>query len=215
MKTEAPSLAVLAQEMADVQAGKVAPGRVWIVTRRPDGTVVRRQTSRVLFKRRRAAEAATEDTALPARRAMGVSQDRFAALLGISPATVRNIEQRRTKPAGPTAKLLSIAEQYPQIFVSSAKRSLAKVRATLDKAVTMDGSVKFSARRAKAENRQDERTRRKLKPREVQAPARTKAHTDHPTQAEAVTAARQLGHQPLTTRARNTNKGKPDHWRHA
>lgn len=91
MKTKASSPSVLAQEMADVQACKVAPGRVWIVTRRPDGTVVRRQTNRVMFKRRRAAEAATEDTALPARRAIGVPQDRFAALLGISPATVRNI----------------------------------------------------------------------------------------------------------------------------
>lgn len=39
--------------------------------------------------------------------------------------------------------------------------------------------------------------------------------TDYSTQAEAVAAAKQLGHQPLTARVRNTDKGKPDHWRHA
>lgn len=83
--------------------------------------------------------------ALPARRAMGVSQDRFAALLGISPATVRNLEQHRTRLTGSTAKLLSITEQYPQIFISSSstKRSLTKVPATLDKAATVDGGVKL------------------------------------------------------------------------
>ena len=175
MKTKASPLSSLVQEMADVQAGKVAPGRVWIVTRRPDGTVVRRQTSRVMFKRRRAAEASIGDTALPARRAMGVSQDRFAALLGISPATVRNIEQRRTKPTGPTAKLLSIAEQYPQIFISSSssKLSLTKAQAMLDKAA-VDGNVRFSARKAEVENRRDKLAPPKPKRRKAQAPARTK-----------------------------------------
>jgi len=35
------------------------------------------------------------------------------------------------------------------------------------------------------------------------------------TQAAAVTAAKNLGHHPLTARVRNTNKGNPDHWRSA
>ena len=38
---------------------------------------------------------------------------------------------------------------------------------------------------------------------------------DYKTQAEAVTSAKALGHSPLTARVRNTNKGNPDHWRHA
>ena len=40
-------------------------------------------------------------------------------------------------------------------------------------------------------------------------------YTDYKTQAEAVTEAKRLGHQPLTARVRNTDKGNPDHWRHA
>jgi hypothetical protein len=40
-------------------------------------------------------------------------------------------------------------------------------------------------------------------------------NTDYRTQAEAVSDAKKLGHQPLTARVRNTDKGNPDHWRHA
>ena len=40
-------------------------------------------------------------------------------------------------------------------------------------------------------------------------------NTSYSTQAEAVSAAKKLGHQPLTARVRNTDKGNPDHWRHA
>src|SRR5689334_5151844 len=39
--------------------------------------------------------------------------------------------------------------------------------------------------------------------------------TDYKTQADAVADAKRLGHQPLVARVRNTNKGNPDHWRHA
>jgi len=35
------------------------------------------------------------------------------------------------------------------------------------------------------------------------------------TQAEAIDAAKKLGHQPLVARVRNTIKGNPDHWRSA
>lgn len=40
-------------------------------------------------------------------------------------------------------------------------------------------------------------------------------YTDYKTQSEAITAAKHLGHQPLVARVRNTDKGKPDHWRAA
>jgi hypothetical protein len=35
------------------------------------------------------------------------------------------------------------------------------------------------------------------------------------TQAEAIAAAKQMSHQPLVARVRNTTKGMPDHWRSA
>ncbi|MCX8519800.1 MAG: hypothetical protein ORN21_06680 [Methylophilaceae bacterium] len=38
---------------------------------------------------------------------------------------------------------------------------------------------------------------------------------NYPTQTEAVSEAKSLGHQPLVARVRNTDKGNPDHWRKA
>ncbi len=38
---------------------------------------------------------------------------------------------------------------------------------------------------------------------------------EYKTQAEAVSAAKQAGHEPLIARVRNTDKGKPDQWRTA
>lgn len=40
-------------------------------------------------------------------------------------------------------------------------------------------------------------------------------NSDYKTQADAIAAAKTLGHQPLIARVRNTNKGNPDHWRAA
>lgn len=37
--------------------------------------------------------------------------------------------------------------------------------------------------------------------------------THYPTQADAIAAAKSLGHQPLVARVRNTDQGNPDHWR--
>lgn len=39
--------------------------------------------------------------------------------------------------------------------------------------------------------------------------------TDYHIQADAISAAKNLGHQPLIARVRNTSKGNPDHWRAA
>lgn len=38
---------------------------------------------------------------------------------------------------------------------------------------------------------------------------------DYPTQADAIAAAKTLGHQPLVARVRNTSKGDADQWRSA
>lgn len=39
--------------------------------------------------------------------------------------------------------------------------------------------------------------------------------TNYPTQHEAVSDAKRLGHSPLVARVRVTDKGNPDHWRAA
>ena len=48
------------------------------------------------------------------RRHLGLTQERFAMLLGISLATLRNWEQGRRKPEGPARVLLCIAAKHPK-----------------------------------------------------------------------------------------------------
>jgi putative transcriptional regulator len=60
------------------------------------------------------------------RRHYRLSQTRFAALMGISAATLRNWEQGRRKPEGSARILLRIVARHPEAVldvVSSGKRA--------------------------------------------------------------------------------------------
>ena len=54
------------------------------------------------------------------RAGLGLSQNKFAALLGISSATLKNWEQGRRKPTGAAKVLLKIAKQHPKIVLKAA-----------------------------------------------------------------------------------------------
>jgi putative transcriptional regulator len=47
------------------------------------------------------------------REGYGLSQSKFAALMGISPATLRNWEQGRRKPEGSARVLLRVVARHP------------------------------------------------------------------------------------------------------
>jgi putative transcriptional regulator len=47
------------------------------------------------------------------RERTGLSQTRFAYLIGVKPKTLQNWEQRRVRPAGPARALLKIVEANP------------------------------------------------------------------------------------------------------
>jgi putative transcriptional regulator len=51
------------------------------------------------------------------REGYGLSQDKFAGLMGISVATLRNWEQGRRKPEGPARILLMIAAKHPEALL--------------------------------------------------------------------------------------------------
>lgn len=53
------------------------------------------------------------------RAKLGLSQGSFSTMLGISPATLRNWEQNRRKPAGPARVLLRVAEKHPQAVLEA------------------------------------------------------------------------------------------------
>lgn len=48
------------------------------------------------------------------RKRTGMTQTRFAVLIGVKPKTLQNWEQRRVRPAGPARALLKIVEANPQ-----------------------------------------------------------------------------------------------------
>ena len=63
------------------------------------------------------------------RENYGLSQDKFASLMGISVATLRNWEQGRRKPEGPARVLLMVAAKHPEVLLditTSQKKSVHK-----------------------------------------------------------------------------------------
>ena len=53
------------------------------------------------------------------RERYGLSQSKFAALMGISPATLRNWEQGRRKPEGSARVLLRVVARHPEAVLAA------------------------------------------------------------------------------------------------
>ncbi len=51
------------------------------------------------------------------RRRLGLSQEAFAALIGVSSRTLQEWEQGRRRPTGPANSLLRIAERHPEALL--------------------------------------------------------------------------------------------------
>lgn len=65
-----------------------------------------------------------EDPDVAAIRAeYGLSQSRFAALLGISVRTLQNWEQGRRRPEGPARVLLRVAAEHPAAILDVVKKT--------------------------------------------------------------------------------------------
>jgi putative transcriptional regulator len=60
------------------------------------------------------------------REKFGLSQDKFASLVGISVGTLRNWEQGRRKPEGPARVLLSVAALHPEALLDISREQSAK-----------------------------------------------------------------------------------------
>jgi putative transcriptional regulator len=55
------------------------------------------------------------------REKLGLSQDRFAALFGLSPRTVRNWEQGIRHPEGPARILLQVIDREPEAVMRALR----------------------------------------------------------------------------------------------
>lgn len=56
------------------------------------------------------------------RAEYGLSQSRFAALLGISVRTLQNWEQGRRRPEGPARVLLRLAAEHPEALLDVVRK---------------------------------------------------------------------------------------------
>jgi len=77
-----------------IERGEMKPSRVFVVNKKNE--VVR------------------------ARARLGLSQSRFASLLGISASTLKNWEQGRRQPTGAAKVLLRVAVRHPQAILDVA-----------------------------------------------------------------------------------------------
>jgi putative transcriptional regulator len=57
------------------------------------------------------------------RQKLGLSQSRFASRFGFKPATVRNWEQGRTKPDGPSRVLLAVIAHHPDAVEDALRKA--------------------------------------------------------------------------------------------
>ena len=72
------------------------------------------------LKPSRTFEVRTANDVVRVRGKLGLSQTKFAALLGISENTLQNWEQGRRRPTGPAKVLLKIAARHPKVILEAA-----------------------------------------------------------------------------------------------
>ena len=105
----------LLRQMVNDPTGEILrPVRKTVLVTQPDGSIMRR----VMDK----AGNVTEDTinaeqrlSLDARIQLEMSQQQFAAMLGISVKTLHDWEQGRREPSGAARTLLKIAARHPEV----------------------------------------------------------------------------------------------------
>ena len=57
------------------------------------------------------------------RQKTGLSQSKFAARFGFTPATIRNWEQGRTQPDGPARVLLTVIAHHPEAVEDALRKA--------------------------------------------------------------------------------------------
>ena len=78
------------------------------------------QIKRGKLKPSRAFEIDPQNDIVKIRGKLGLSQLKFAAILGISADTLQNWEQGRRSPTGPAKVLLKIATKHPEVLLEVA-----------------------------------------------------------------------------------------------
>ena len=98
--------------------GTTTPAHVWEVRADGKGGFTRRAIDPKTF--RRAQKAAWDKSIAATREKMGLSQSRFARLLGISVRTLHHWEQGSRTPSGAAQVLIRVAARHPEALLDAA-----------------------------------------------------------------------------------------------
>ncbi len=112
------SIREMVRAKEQTERGEITPARVWEL--RPDGKggFTRRVMDAKAFQR--AQRAAWDKSIAATRQKLGLSQSKFARLLGISVRTLHHWEQGTRTPSGAARVLLRVAAAHPEIVLEAA-----------------------------------------------------------------------------------------------
>ena len=100
--------------MDDPTGEMLRPVRKTMLLPQPDGSLIRRVTDK-MGNVAEDAISAEQRLSLDARIQLEMSQQQFAAMLGISVRTLHDWEQGRREPSGAARTLLKIAARHPEV----------------------------------------------------------------------------------------------------
>jgi putative transcriptional regulator len=101
-----------------IERGAATPANVLELRSDDKGEFVRRTIDPKRF--RRAQKTTWEKSIAATRQKLGLSQNRFARLLGISVRTLHHWEQGTRTPSGAARVLLRVAARHPEAVLESA-----------------------------------------------------------------------------------------------
>ena len=101
-----------------IERGAATPAKVWDVCSDGKGGFTRRAMDPKAF--RRVQKTAWDKSIAATREKLGLSQTRFARLLGISIRTLHHWEQGSRTPSGAAQVLLRVAARHPEVVLEAA-----------------------------------------------------------------------------------------------
>jgi len=104
------------REVRSIEMGEIAPARVREVVRLEDGTVRRMVLDPEIYRRKQARAWKAKTEAAKVRQGLNLTQEDFAALLGVALATVRKWERGTGQPSGAAKTLLAVAKRNPEVI---------------------------------------------------------------------------------------------------
>jgi putative transcriptional regulator len=111
-----PDVANLKARKDALERGERAPSRVFRLEKRADGSIVRVAVDPEKQRRRSAKEWEAKTEVAKVRLSLGLTQEKFASLLGIGLATLRSWEQGKREPSGAARMLITIALKHPEVL---------------------------------------------------------------------------------------------------